>query len=144
MRKNFVERLKLIIEKNFEGKWTLLAKKANISPGSFKRYLDGTAKPGFEQLIRICEVSNVNPTWLLTGKGPMLFCEEGTFTGEDDISPEVKKALKSHPLIEKIVFMLAEMDEEDLRDIFKRVEEKILLKQVLKELEILKQKVSRE
>jgi len=87
MREDFIKRLWLIIEKKFEGKWTLLAKEANISPGSFKRYLDGTAKPGFEQLIRICETAGVNPTWLLTGEGPM-------FRQEKEVKKEAREGVK--------------------------------------------------
>ena len=73
---SFVDRLWEIIKQRFGGKWTLLAKAAGISPGSFKRYLNQETKPSFDHLVRICEVSGVNPTWLLTGEGPM-FVQEG-------------------------------------------------------------------
>ncbi len=74
--KLFKDRLKKVIDYKYNGKWTILAKEAKISTGSFKRYLDGICKPGFDQILRICEVTNVNPSWLLTGEGPMFKGEE--------------------------------------------------------------------
>jgi len=56
------------------------------------------------------------------------------------LSPNLAEALKKHPTIEKIVLMLAEMSEDDIRDIYKRVEEKATLKRLLKEVEQLKAK----
>ena len=91
MREKFINRLWDIINLKFEGKWSLLAKKANISPGSFKRYLDGKTKPGFEQLIRICKISNVNPTWLLLGEGPMwLESPDQCERDKEDIGESIK------------------------------------------------------
>ncbi len=57
-----------LIEEKFGGKPARLAKKANISPGAFQRYLNGESIPGGETLIKISKVSGVSIDWLLTGE----------------------------------------------------------------------------
>ena len=64
----FSERLDSLIKQQFGGKWTRLAKKAKIPLGTFDRYVKGTGKPSFDQIIRICEATGVQSDWLLMGK----------------------------------------------------------------------------
>ena len=66
--KFFSERLDSLIKQQFGGKWTRLAQKANIPLGTFDRYVKGTGKPSFDQIIRICEATGVQSDWLLMGK----------------------------------------------------------------------------
>ena len=65
--KFFSERLDVLINRQFGGKWTRLAKKAGIPLGTFDRYVKGTGKPSFDQIIRICEATGVQSDWLLMG-----------------------------------------------------------------------------
>ena len=90
-----------------------------------------------EIALKIEKVYSINFRWLLTGEGPMFMHEAEP---ERSLSPDLAEALKKHPTIEKIVLMLAEMSEDDIRDIYKRVEEKATLKRLLKEVEQLKVK----
>jgi len=82
----------------------------------------------------------VNPTWLLTGEGEMFIKKPDDLSGkepspEEFLSPELKKALLN-PTIKKIVLrlsnLLSELDEEDIREIAKRIEELALLKRLIK------------
>ena len=89
----------------------------------------------------------VNPTWLLTGEGEMFLkkpdnLSEKELSLEEPLSPELKKAL-SNPTIKNIVLrlsdLLSELDEEDIREIAKRIEERALLKKLLKRVQKLEQ-----
>jgi len=68
---NFQERLLEIVSEFANGKHTVFAKKAGISPSTFQNYLNGRM-PSAESLINICETYGVSITWILTGLGEKL------------------------------------------------------------------------
>ena len=47
------------------------AKSINKSQSGISIAIEGKTKPSFDVLDSICEIHNVNPTWLLTGEGEM-------------------------------------------------------------------------
>ena len=110
----------------------------------------GRNEPSIEILNKITSLWGINPTWLLTGEGPMFRekevrkeeepppSREDSFEG---LSPELLRAL-SHPTIRSIALMLSEMSEDDIREILKRVEEKKLLKFLLKKVQELDEKAA--
>ena len=65
------KRLQFIVDEKFHGVWTHLAKKAGIPSGTFARYMKGEGIPKLEQFVRIMEVTQAEPRWLLTGEGPI-------------------------------------------------------------------------
>ncbi len=75
--RHFRDRLELLIERRFGGKWTHLAREAALSHGSVNNYLKGTANPGYRQISQICEASGANANWLILGEGPMFRGEAG-------------------------------------------------------------------
>lgn len=92
--KFFSERLDGLIKQQFGGKWTRLAKKANIPLGTFDRYVKGTGKPSFDQIIRICEATGVQSDWLLMGKEETAQVEPNplyVMEGVIDIAPYLKR-----------------------------------------------------
>ena len=64
----FAKRLLELVNDVSDGKTTVFARKAGISPGTFAAYVKGRLPDG-ERLIRICETYSVNLNWLLTGAG---------------------------------------------------------------------------
>jgi transcriptional regulator with XRE-family HTH domain len=144
----FTDKLKKIIEATVYS-MRQFAKELGISPSTFHEYLKGRTPPA-DLLVRICERFNVSETWLLTGEGPMFREkevrkeEEPPPSREDSsegLSPELLRAL-SHPTIRSIALMLSEMSEDDIREILKRVEEKKLLKFLLKKVQELDEKAA--
>jgi len=65
------ERLLEIVSEFANGKHTVFAKRAGISPSTFLNYLNGRM-PSAESLIAICETYGVSITWILTGQGDKL------------------------------------------------------------------------
>ena len=135
----FTDKLKKIIEATVYS-MRQFAKELGISPSTFHEYLKGRTPPA-DLLVRICERFNVSETWLLTGEGPMFREKEEPPPAREGLSPELLRAL-SHPTIRNIALMLSEMSEDDIREILKRVEEKKLLKFLLKKVQELDEKAA--
>jgi transcriptional regulator with XRE-family HTH domain len=128
--KNRIKKIREIFNLSKSG----FAKKLGISPAYVTDLESGKKNNISLPLAKLIFYEfGINPDWLLTGEGPM-FREKGFTTQQEDISPEVMKALRSHPTIEKIVLMLSEMSEDDIKDIHKRVEEKTTLRHLLKKV----------
>ncbi|RHO67724.1 hypothetical protein DW083_17260 [Parabacteroides sp. AF48-14] len=69
------ERIKLIAEKFFKGNITAMAKSTFISRTTINSIIgEKEVSPGYEVIRKIVDNSslNINPEWLLTGKGEML------------------------------------------------------------------------
>jgi len=121
------------------------AQELGVKQRTVSNWETGRNEPSIETLTLISSLWAVNPTWLLTGEGPMFREKEEPPPAREDssegLSPELLRAL-SHPTIRNIALMLSEMSEEDIKEILKRVEEKATLKRLLKEVETLKQKLA--
>ena len=121
------------------------AKKLNTTQAVISNYERGARIPTADFLNRLTETFHLNINWLLTGEGPMFREKEEPPPAREDssegLSPELLRAL-SHPTIRSIALMLSEMSEDDIREILKRVEEKKLLKFLLKKVQELDEKAA--
>ncbi len=123
------ERIKKI-RKTFNISKSEFAKRIGISPAYVTDLESGKKTNISLPLAKLISYEfGINPDWLLTGQGEMFIKPA---VGKNEFLLE---ALSSHPTIEKIVLMLAEMPEEDICEIYKRVEEKITLKRLKRLLE---------
>ncbi|MCV6638467.1 helix-turn-helix domain-containing protein [Candidatus Albibeggiatoa sp. nov. NOAA] len=99
MKEGIVERLKILIDHSSNGNKSAFTRKINVSLSTFKNYLDSkrTDIVSAETLIKIYEATNVNITWLLTGKGEMyLNGQEQNFDLENilqHLTPQQKQEL---------------------------------------------------
>ena len=128
-----------------------IAQMMKVTLRAYQRYESEEQKPSYEKLVSLLnELKVINPTWLLTGEGPMFREKEvrkeekpppSREDSSEGLSPELLRAL-SHPTIRSIALMLSEMSEEDIKDILKRVEEKKLLKFLLKKVQELDEKAA--
>jgi transcriptional regulator with XRE-family HTH domain len=49
-----------------------MAKMMKVTLRAYQRYESGEQKPSYEKLVNLLdELKDINPTWLLTGEGPM-------------------------------------------------------------------------
>ena len=122
-----------------------------VNQRTISHWETGRNEPSIEILNKITSLWSINPTWLLTGEGPMF--REKEFRKEEEpppsredssegLSPELLRAL-SHPTIRSIALMLSEMSEEDIKEILKRVEEKATLKRLLQRIETLESQIKK-
>ncbi len=95
-----------------------LAKLIGISQGSLSDIENGKTKPSSDTIASIIRQTDVNPTWLMTGDGPMLVGKI-----KEDID-SVSKIVLEH---------MKEMDEDARRDVLKYLQEKKLLTELLNE-----------
>ena len=90
--------------------------------------------PSKPLLLAISYVYQININWLLTGeekiKKPIYEIPEKDNLG---VVKEDKRAYTTRPTIRKIVQMLDEMGDDDLRGIFRYIEKEKLLKDLLEE-----------
>jgi len=55
------------------------AKIMGVTLRAYQRYEQNEQNPSYDKLVRICnELKDINPSWLLTGEGPMLKGQEGS------------------------------------------------------------------
>ena len=95
-----------------------LAKLIGISPWSLSDIENEKTKPSADTLASIVRHTDINPTWLFIGDGPML-------------KGEIKEEIDS---VSKIVLeQMRDMDEEARRDILKYLQEKKLIAELLEE-----------
>ena len=113
INENFPARLRELVARSFNGRYTRLARKAGIPASSIKNYLNGVNRPGFAQLVRIIEYSSVNPTWLLTGEGPM-FEEQAVESNLEQQSTNVAKGgyLEAAKIIAALQERIEQLDSE--------------------------------
>lgn len=84
------ERIRQIVEKLGDGKNTVIASKLGISEGNIRGYIKGVM-PKQDVLEKIVTCLDVNPEWLLTGKGNM--------KKDDNCETRPKQDKNSIPLI---------------------------------------------
>lgn len=78
----FISRLKLVIEEY--GSINSLAKAANLSESSIRKWRDGTSEPSRDRLVALAEAAQVSMDWLAAGKGPIR--QSYLFEGRDNTS----------------------------------------------------------
>ncbi len=76
----FISRLKLVIEEY--GSINSLAKAANLSESSIRKWRDGTSEPSRDRLVALAEAAQVSIDWLAAGKGPIR--QDYLFEGKDN------------------------------------------------------------
>ncbi len=63
------ERIKLLVDRFANGKYTVFARNSGIPVSTFKNYVDGSSHPTSEHLKKIASVFSVNLNWLILGEG---------------------------------------------------------------------------
>ncbi len=121
MHNNVSDRLKILL-----GKLNLnikeFALECDVPYRTMQDYIAGKITPGGDNLVKITTVFRVSIDWLLTGEGSMEREPGGGYL-YNNVSDVTKL----------IVQVLQEMPEEAQRDILKHVEEKKLLRELMKE-----------
>jgi len=91
MDMGFPSRLRRIIEESGLNINTF-AQKCGISTSSLQRYLRGTNEPKLSFLIKLITIFDLNPIWLLTGRGnPHQKCNISVIPTEPDLLTEGKE-----------------------------------------------------
>ena len=68
----FVKAVETLINTDVVKNKSAMAKELDISPSKFTEIMKGRMRPGLELFKIISEKYNINPEWLLTGRGEML------------------------------------------------------------------------
>jgi len=63
------ERIKFLVKKLTNAKYTVFAKNCGIPVSTFKTYIDGPSNPTSGHLRKIASVYRVNLNWLILGEG---------------------------------------------------------------------------
>ncbi|MDQ1349943.1 MAG: hypothetical protein QG657_244 [Acidobacteriota bacterium] len=116
-----VRRILDISQKDFAGQ-------LNVSPSFLSEIESGKTKPGYNFLLKLAAVFDVNPAWLLLGKGAMFFKtdEQASSIANDefgDHTESIKELLwyfKHSPLVKLSVMAFASKFLLDNEDIIKR------------------------
>ena len=132
-KKSLGERIKQIrLNKNLTQQ--AFAKPLGIDQSFLSELENSKYPPSKPLLLAISYVYQININWLLTGeekiKKPIYEMPEKDNLG---VVKEDKKAYTTRPTIRKIVQMLDEMGDDDLRGIFRYIEKEKLLKDLLEE-----------
>ncbi len=81
------ERIIHIINTMFGKHKSKFAKSLSISPGNVGDWVSGRSEPTAKLILRMHKIHNINPTWLITGKGPILSTD--TAAVSENISPAI-------------------------------------------------------
>ena len=113
------------------------ARRAGFSESVLRKYLDGTQKPGMENLVRIAELANVSLDWLIAGRGRRAAPRRATAATD-------QPSVAGNPRWEKIVrlidcaqFCEAEIDTL-LHDIFFRILQAAELAKLRREIDTIR------
>lgn len=123
------------------------ARQTNIPYTTLRKIIEERNEPSAENLRKIASSCGLNIHWLLTGEGEMFLSKPTSFIGTKGrlfFSPSKSPSREdeeSTGLMEMILEMLDGMPVEDLRDIQKHIEEKKQMKDLLKEVKELKEKI---
>lgn len=93
-------RFQKLIDTLYNGKQNAFAKAIGVAPTVIANVV-GTrrGKPSYDVLYKICANANINPTWLLTGKGSMLTEENEKEKEAIPVSEGTSTGLKLIPLV---------------------------------------------
>ncbi len=103
------------------------ASQLNIAASFLSEIESGKTRPGYNFLVRMASAFNVNPTWIILGKGEMFFSEEDGSPGWNydfgDHTESIRELLwyfKYSPLVKLSVMAFASKFLLDNEDIIKR------------------------
>lgn len=74
----YLDRLKFLVNRFGDGKYTVFAKKCGIPISTFKTYYEGESRPNSDHLEKIVSFTEVNLNWLLVAKGEPFISEGGS------------------------------------------------------------------
>lgn len=94
----------------------------------------GRQEPSFSFIKTLSKTYNLSIDWLLTGEGEMM---RGKGEAES-VAAEAVEALSEDRMLEKIVLMLAEMSDEERREVFDHVQKTKRFGELEREVEALK------
>lgn len=94
-----------------------VAELAGINLRTYINYEQGERETPVSVVV-VYSSLGVNPNWLLTGEGEMM---RGKGEAES-VAAEAVEALSEDRMLEKIVLMLAEMSDEERREVFAHVQ----------------------
>lgn len=110
-----------------------VAESAGLTVRGYLNYEQGL-RSAPAHLLNIYSMLNVDTNWLLTGEGEMM-------RGKDEaesVAAEAVEALSEDRMLEKIVLMLAEMSDEERREVFAHVQKTKRFGELEREVEALK------
>jgi transcriptional regulator with XRE-family HTH domain len=115
---NFAKRLTQLLNVRFKSNKAEFARAVGVAASTANPWFSGTGGPQLEQIMRIVEVGEVNPEWLLLGRGRMFYAQ-GAGPEPDQGQPTSElwrnlfDAQTKH--IERLERMLADLQRENLR-----------------------------
>jgi transcriptional regulator with XRE-family HTH domain len=115
------------------------AKSLGTAGGYISEIESGKTTPGSNLLISLLRVFNINLRWLLTGEGEMEKEAPGPGPGPGPggekfyVADSGKGIYTANPTIGKIVEMLEEMDDPDLREVLRFLEKEKLFRELMEE-----------
>ena len=119
------ERIQIIIDQYYKGNESELCRDTGIKQSTINAILGARkSSPSSETVTKIinARVVNINPTWLLTGKGSMLHHGKGQLIKEKECCPEVNLELeKAYWEIESLQKRI-EKQKEDYLGILEKLE----------------------
>lgn len=127
------ERIKLVREKQKLSQKAFAEKCGNVPSTTISKYEQGVIKPSAEILSKMGYMG-ININWLLTGEGEMM---RGKGEAES-VAAEAVEALSENRMLEKIVLMLAEMSDDEQREVFDHVQKTKRFGELEREVEALK------
>lgn len=143
----FRNNLKQVLEEPGQPSQAELARKIGISPSYLNDLIHGRTN-GSEKVRRAIAAALGYSYENFLALGRRLLSGESPNQAEVcdiavSLDPKVVNALKSHPTIEKIVTILGQMTEEDIRDIKEKSEEKLRIREMEKKLKRLEGKAKK-
>ena len=102
---SLTDRLSLIVDEKFNGKWARLGDACGLSRSSLQAIKEGSA-PRWDTISRICEACEISSDWLMTGIGSRYRSSEETDRGKSvgrdrlrEIAVALDSALRSEGLV---------------------------------------------
>jgi transcriptional regulator with XRE-family HTH domain len=133
MADSISDRLDQVVKEKLGGNWAELARLSGLTPSTLQGVKDGK-DPRANTLLRISAVVGVTVDWLLTGEGPMY-------------RSQIAAPAPETPPIDQTVINTARLLEDltptQRREIFDDIEEKKRLNTIERELDELRQVVSK-
>jgi transcriptional regulator with XRE-family HTH domain len=143
MADSISDRLDQVVKEKLGGNWAELARLSGLTPSTLQGVKDGK-DPRANTLLRISAVVGVTVDWLLTGEGPMYRSQIAAPAGRSGLSPTY--AEEAPPIDQTVINtarLLEDLTPTQRREIFDDIEEKKRLNTIERELDELRQVVSK-
>jgi phage repressor protein C with HTH and peptisase S24 domain len=89
----FIEAISYLMSSNQQLNKTTIASSLNAKPSKFSEILNMRMNVPAEMIAQLCDIYNVNPTWLLTGKGKIV-------TNSDNLSTVDQPTAEATPSVD--------------------------------------------